>query len=673
MKISRDSIRAAVMVLLVFDAAQLLAQERPRPLGRYARGWSQAVATIDGSEFYCGNGSALMIRHADGTYSEIETGGMVLGLEVVDDHVYIAGDGGLRIVDLLAPDGPSVVGFCRMPGVAKHVEVLGGLAYVAGGEWGIQVVDVTTPTDPLELGVIDTPGWAADLDVDVVGARTIAVVADTDPGLSVLDATDPAGLELLAVVDPGYGIFAVETTGGHAYAASIFGLGMSIIDISAPAEPELVGEWSAGHGDVGMPTVGLAVMGGLALVAGKDLVIIDASDPTQPTEIAEVGLEGRGKDVAVAQDHVAVATGGTIHFFDASNPHMPIEEEVWREESRTAVSAITRTQGHVIGFGGSRLFPETGDPVTATGLDVFEVGDTNQPRLVGEGLPGHLIWDAEGADDAVFVVTGDGLFRVVDVADPTQPSQIGALPWPVTSQDPDQEGVDLDVEGNLAVVAGDLGLVIIDITEPTCPIRLGELPNPCFSVELEGDRAYVVDENGVYLVDLEVPSAPFVVDDGLHALDISATDLDVADGYGYLVEDVDGHVMLTVVDLETGGRWRETGELMLVDSDHSADGRPRNGALSVAGDRLVLALADWHNPLHIQWAIGALAIIDVSDSTAPMKVAEVVTPAETRSVMIDRGRLLVGDGHGGLAVYSNALFADGFESGDTAAWSMTLP
>jgi len=649
-------------------------------LGRYARGWTEAVATVDGTEFFFGNGSALMIRHVDGTYTEVETGAMVLGAAVVDDYVYVVGEGGLRIVDLLAPGGPAVIGRCPMPGVAESVELLDGLAYVVGGEWGIRVVDVTVPTDPVEIGEMDTPEWAADVAVDVVGGSPVAVVADTEPSLLIVDATDPGNLEIAAVEEIAPPVFAVETTDGYAYAADMWGSGLSIVDISTPAQPELVGEWYSGSGDIGHPSVGLAVVGGYAFVAGKCLRIVDVSDPTQGTEIACVGLVGRGKDVAVAQGQVAVAAGEAIHFIDASNPHVPIEQEIWRaDEHRTEASVITRTQGHVIGFGGVFSFIEKGDPGTpdgplaVAGLHVFDVGDSNRPRLVGEGLPDHMIWDAEGVDNHVFAVTGDGRFRVIDVSDPTQPNQIGALSGPVTSQAPDQEGVDIEVQGNLAVVAGDLGLIVIDITEPTNPFRLGELPNPCFGVELSGDRAYVADHDGIFLVDLEVPSVPVVVDDGLHYFDFSPTDFEVADGHAYLVEDVDELVVLRVVDLETDNRWTLVGELELVDSQHRSYGRPRNGVLSVAGDRLALALADWNNPYFDPLAIGALAIIDISDPTGPREVVEVVTPAETRSVMIDRRRVYVGDGRGGLAVYRNALFADGFESGDTGAWSATSP
>jgi hypothetical protein len=620
-----------------------------------------------------------MVRHGLGTFTEVETGAMVLGVAVADEYVYVAGEGGLRIVDLLAPGGPEVIGRCVMPGVAESVEILDGLAYVAGGEWGIRVVDVTVPTDPIEIGVMDTARWAADLAVDWVAGGPVAVVADTEPSLLVVDAADPAVLEPVVFGGLGSGVFAVDAAGGYAYAANIFGSYLWIFDISTPAQPELVGEWDAGGGDIGHPTAGLAVEGDYAFVAGKRLVIVDVSDPTQSAEISRIDLFGRGKDVAVAQDQVAVAVGEAIHFIDASDPHAPIEQEfLYSREHRTEASVTTRTQGHVIGFGGKFSFIEYGDPGTSggplplavAGLHVFEVGDSGQPRLVGVGLEDQMIWDADGAGDLVYAVTGDGLFRVVDVSDPSQPSQIGGLAAPVTSEDADQDGVDIEVQGNLAVVAGDLGLIVIDITEPTSPVALGELPGPCFGVEFVGDRVYVADRHNVYVVDLGDPAAPTVTSSHYHP---DVTDFKVAGGYAYLVSEVDEFVILKVVDLEIDDRWTLVGELTLVDPERYSNWWPRNGVLSIAGNRLALALSNWNNPYGDPWAIGAVAMIDVSDPTDPTEVVQVVTPAEARSVMFDGGRVYIGDGRGGLAVYRYPLFADGFESGGTGRWSVTVP
>jgi hypothetical protein len=71
-----------------------------------------------------------------------------------------------------------------------------------------------------------------------------------------------------------------------------------------------------------------------------------------------------------------------------------------------------------------------------------------------------------------------------------------------------------------------------------------------------------------------------------------------------------------------------------------------------------------------------LRVIDVSTPSAPVEVGFADTPGSAEGVAVAVGFVFVADNAAGLAVFrecSGALFADGFESGDTSAWSATLP
>ena len=52
---------------------------------------------------------------------------------------------------------------------------------------GLHVIDVSDPTALSIVGVTDTLGWAEDVDV----AGSLAVVADGNRGLEVLDVANP--------------------------------------------------------------------------------------------------------------------------------------------------------------------------------------------------------------------------------------------------------------------------------------------------------------------------------------------------------------------------------------------------------------------------------------------------------------------------------------------------
>jgi len=640
---------------LVFQASPSSARECPSPLGRYARGWSEAVAA-NGSDFVFGNGSALVIRRVDGTMAEIEIGAMVAGLDVVDDHVYVIGEGGLRIVDLLAPGGPAVIGRCVMPGVAESVEVLDGLAYVSGGEWGMRIVDVSVPTNPVEIGLWDRAEWAADAAVDVVGGRPVAVIADYYFGLIVVDAAEPEALEAVAYVDVGVDGYAydrggaVEAFDSHALAINTRGNLLSAIDISAPSDPELVGALELDNGV--NQTSSLAVDGGYAYVAGKNFFVIDVSDPSELIQISETDIPGPGYDIAASEGQVAVAAGDRIRFIDASDPQNPVEgEPFWVGDYRFQGSGITATDRHVIGFLKPAKTVTNGDPPPFTpGMRIFDVDDSRHPVIVGEFLQDHLIGDAEARGTLVFAVTYDGFFRVIDLADVSEPQELGAVSLPSTWLS-DLRFMDLDVDGHLAVVVGNQGLVVIDLADPTNPTLSGELLHGFSHVELDGDSAFVTVFDEIRLVDVADPSAPFLVDDDRHRLEMygEVSDFEVAEGYAYVVVEPNGGSFLIVVDVEASTGWAEVGfELPWGDGGSSQD-----GMVSLVGNRLVVALG-YSGSSYVRHVRnrGMLTVFDISDPGEPVEIVHTVIPGERDAVMLGGGRIYVSDDRGGLGVYS---------------------
>jgi hypothetical protein len=628
---------AGIAIVLIAHAAPLLAQECPAPLGRYERGWSQAVAA-NGNGFVFGDGSALVILDDDGTAIEFEIGATVSDLEVVDDYIYVVGEGGLRIIDLLAPDGPSVVGRCPLPGVAVSVEVIDGLAYVAGGEWGMRVVDVSVASDPVEVGVIDTDGWAADAAVAPINGGPVAVIADSlFWGLDVVDAADPRALELIAEFQ-GYTCSSVETVGSIAYTTDWVGGGLLVVDISNPAEPEDVGHLSLNNVD---EPGALAVEGGYAYVAGKYFYVIDISDPEAPREVVEIEEFHGGEDVAVVDRQVAVAAGDTVRFIDATNPEEPVEGEPWRVGSLPPQSGgITATESHVVGFSREKTVIPTGTDPTP-GFRIFDVADPAHPVQVGVGLSEFAIGDAKAVGDLVYAVTREGRFRVVDLTDVSRPRPIGSNQLP-TGWFYNAPFVGVDVDGDLAVVNGPVGMVVVDITDPTRPTQLGDLAGPFSQVKLVGERAFVADGGTIRLVDLSTAWNPYVVDDDRYRIELpgEVRDFELADGHAFIA----AGETLSVVDVGTEAGWTEIGAAPVGGGPWSTFVED----LSLADDQVVLVVEDWwpESPHG-----GVLIVFDISDPTDPRKIADTVIPGEEHAVLFDGDKIYVTDSHAGLAVY----------------------
>ena len=73
---------------------------------------------------------------------------------------------------------------------------------------------------------------------------------------------------------------------------------------------------------------------------------------------------------------------------------------------------------------------------------------------------------------------------------------------------------------------------------------------------------------------------------------------------------------------------------------------------------------------------GGLRVIDVSNPAAPFEVGSYDTPGWARGVAVAGSYVYVADGAAGLEVLTSCeglLFQDSFESGDTSAWSATVP
>jgi hypothetical protein len=71
-----------------------------------------------------------------------------------------------------------------------------------------------------------------------------------------------------------------------------------------------------------------------------------------------------------------------------------------------------------------------------------------------------------------------------------------------------------------------------------------------------------------------------------------------------------------------------------------------------------------------------LCVVDVSTPSTPVEVGLSSTPNPAVGVAVAGGYVAVAVDLGGLAVYedcSGTLFTDGFEHGDTSAWSATVP
>jgi len=303
------------------------------------------------------------------------------------------------------------------------------------------------------------------------------------------------------------------------------------------------------------------------------------------------------------------------------------------------------------------------------------------PELVGTS--GAFYSSAVGVEWP-YVYTADygGDFRVFDVSSPSAPTQVGTTSF--------GSGFGLAVAGDIVIVAA-YDLAIYDVSTPSSPSLVIEYTTPgsARDVAVSGGYAFVADEPAVLVIDMSDPSAPVE----LAAVDVLGSERSVA---------VNGELLfvgcaasgLTVLDVSTPSAPTELGHTNTpgaVYAISAADGRAY-GALRDDG-LVVFDVSDPYNPsqigalptvdalgvalqgsiAYVSDGFGGLVVIDVGDPAHPVEIGSYLPTQRTLGVAAQAGyTFLVGAQGHGLAVLDGAtcgaVFADGFESGDTSSW-----
>lgn len=510
---------------------------------------------------------------------------------------------------------------------AWDVAVVGRYAYVAGGTGGLSVVDIQDPSDPHEVGAYRLPGRAATGEGAVVSDGRYAYLALGKDGLWILDVSDPTNPR------------AVFTLVGTDLPASRLALaddlllvgagdsGLRIVDVGVPTSPVQIGRYNASSRVADVAVAGQRVY--LAL-GGAGLRVVDVSDPGAPVEIASF-------DPGWSVDRVRVA--GRLAYVIDTPFGSPLPQRGGMHVMDIASADTPREIGQYTGLGSER----------------GQVVDESE-EVIADDEWGAVDLDVDGSY-AYFVVRTDRghALQVVDVGDPTHPRLVSTLPHPWRSLD---DNVNIRViDGHVYIAGSRAGLRVIRVADPAAPTEVGAVDTPdlIWDVAVDGHLAYAVaSEYGLRIVDISDPSAPVEIG-SLHPGWYGWT-VDVADGYAYVGTSEDG---LRIVDVRDPTRPNEVASFGLPPVDTGVNElTSRIDDEQIVGDLAYLAtsfdtmvILDISNPavpvqvgnfntdsdggaVHVvgrygyvvEWS-GGLVVVDVTDPTAPREVGRYDPPA----------------------------------------------
>ncbi|WP_298858857.1 Calx-beta domain-containing protein [uncultured Gimesia sp.] len=317
--------------------------------------------------------------------------------------------------------------------------------------------------------------------------------------------------------------------------------------------------------------------------------------------------------------------------------------------------------------------PETFEVILETldpnGRDVFLTSIAS--RSSSASSDAALAVDVVG--DFAYVADRDGGLQVFNVADPSNPFNVG-------SYDFNNEGIaqGIDVVGTLAYLAvGEAGLQILDVSDPSNPTFVGSISTPARArgIQVLGTLAYVADDSGngggLQIFDVTDPENPFTR---------GSFGVDTPGGFagGVRVVEKNGVTIAYLTDGNNGLQIINVSDPDLPDGNmtqHATVNLPTSGAaigLDVVGDFAYVVNRE-----------GGFHIIDISDPFATSSPGSIKgtlpTPGIATGVRVVGNFAYVADSAAGLQVIDITnpnlpILADTFDTpGSARSLHVILP
>lgn len=253
------------------------------------------------------------------------------------------GFGGLSAFDLSDPCAPLLMGTTVAESMREtHTVAFQHLTGVHAGDWmvatdvlGVQFWRVDNPENPQLASRMELPGVTF-----IVGSypRTVhsawwqypyLYVAAADNGLFVIDATDPMAPELVdqVVLDPPLRAGFVYAVGTTLFLAGSEEREAVLLDISIPTEVQPIagGRFDLLDGDgVQQEAYSASLSGHHALFArttgGAGVMVYDIADRTNPTYVGDINHDGNGGYVFHDEGRYFIGESHVARVIDASDP-----------------------------------------------------------------------------------------------------------------------------------------------------------------------------------------------------------------------------------------------------------------------------------------------------------------------------------------------------------------
>ena len=624
-------------------------------------------------------------------------------VEVSGAYAYVAaGSGGLMVFDVSDPAAPRRLGSWQNGDSATDVALSGQYAFLAASQ-SLNVLDVGQPSQPVVVGNYSCSnslwGLAAVANYVCLLELSYPQTGGVATRLEVMDSRKPASPRPVGSYESPFSgdaywphLSGVAVAGGYAYVVGWWqeyvggNVGyasrtrLEVIDLSNPAHPLGRGLYSSADETFN----GIGVAGHYAYVtvandqSNGQVVVFDVSNPAQPQRLTAFASPTmnwwRGSQVrpTIAGTYLYLPWNGLVELFDVTNPVQPIR--------LGAYQSAGSPQG--VKVAGGLAYVAAGD----AGLEVVAVSNPAQPQRLGSFDTSRSLSRVFATPAYVLAPCQDQGFEVIDTANPCGLRLMGEHDTGSSGSGP----VPVFAAGSAAYV----GAEVFDLSNPAAPVRVGEFANgPPAGITVSGDYACVAGQgwsvvgSGLQVFDVSNPFQPFRLGgytggsadavavwnnyayvafcddqnlagnsaDGLAVFDLSSPATPVRIGFSYAQGGVQAITITNQFAYLAIGTAGDAGNGGLEILDLGDPAQPARVSRTLAGmDARRVCVAG-----HYAYVLlpEALAVVDVSDPTLPIPVAQYAAP-EASDVAVYGDTIYLADGTYGLAALRLRLNAE---------------
>jgi hypothetical protein len=358
------------------------------------------------------------------------------------------------------------------------------------------------------------------------------------------------------------------------------------------------------------------------------LNIIDVSDPSDPTFIANFDTPTYAVDVVVNGDIAFIADFHSLQIVNVSDPNNPVFEGSCESFNRTERITIAGDHAFMPDNRFNTIFRNT------SRLQTVDISNLSNPRLTGSYSAPSQVIDVYTAGGYLYVSNTWSGLQIFDIANPANPLLIGNCDTPASAMDA------IIVDTYAYVADWSAGMQIVDISNPENPILSGSyILGLTRSVFVMGDYAFITNSN-LNIMNVSEPTTPTLI--CCYDTPGIATD---AVGSGDFLYVADGDFGLQIINVSNPG-------IPTLEGGYITQGWATR--IFIEGNYAYIT-EDEVPPNRL---FSGMEIIDISDPSSPLPIGSFETPGNAEGIFVEESYAYIADLESGIQILDVSVLSN---------------